>query len=139
MPRDAPVTRATRPVRSTRIVTSGVPDHQRRTLTEQPERDHQRATRPRRGCRSILGDERRQCSVVEGRRTSEQLHRARRRAQVRVGSLHPEAGGGPRAPPPGPPARPPPPPPPGRGSPPPPAPQPRGRPPPPRRPPPPPP
>src|SRR2546430_15997430 len=111
MPRDAPVTRATRPVRSTRIVTSGVPDHQRRTLTEQPERDHQRATRPRRGCRSILGDERRQCSVGEGRRTSEQLHRARRRAQVRVGSLHPEAGGAPAAPPPGPRRRPPPPPP----------------------------
>src|SRR5439155_21070165 len=44
------------------------------------------------GCRSILGDERRQCSVVEGRRTSEQLHRARRRAKVRMGSLHPEAG-----------------------------------------------
>src|SRR2546427_394270 len=40
MPRDAPVTSAIRPVRSTRTVTPGYPYHQRRALAEQPERDH---------------------------------------------------------------------------------------------------
>src|SRR5207247_135019 len=91
MPRDAPVTSATRLVRSTR--TGRIPDshHQRRALAEEAERDHERALERGRGYQTIRGDDRRKRRAVEGRRTSEQLHRARRRPQVRVRRLHAKA------------------------------------------------
>src|SRR3989442_11622168 len=91
MPGAPPVTRATRPVRSTRTVASWLPDHQRRALAEEAERDHERAAERRLGGERILGDDRRKAPVLEGRRAREQLHGARRGSQICMGLLHPEA------------------------------------------------
>src|SRR2546422_2505326 len=65
MPRDPPVTSATRPVRSTRTVASWLPDHQRRALAEEAERDHEHAAERRLGGERILGDDRRKRVVLE--------------------------------------------------------------------------
>src|SRR5437773_6023920 len=91
MPRDAPVTSATRLVRSTR--TGRIPDshHQRRALAEEAERDHERALERGRGYQTIRGDDRRKRPPVEGRRTIEHLHLPRRRPQARVRRLHANA------------------------------------------------
>src|SRR5207244_1374956 len=67
--------------------------HQRRALPEEAERDHERAAERLVGGERILGDDRRQRLVLEGRRAREQLHGARRGSQVRMGLFHPEARG----------------------------------------------